>query len=140
MRHVLCVFLMVGICLMLTACGVGRNKPRTKTSDKNIRIIDYSQLRALLDDPKLKPLLVDVRIHKAQFDAGHIPGAVHIPMPKLRASNKQISEAKLIIIYSADRLDSLSTASTKKLMRIGYKVMEYRGGFTDWQGQQGKGP
>jgi rhodanese-related sulfurtransferase len=118
-------------CLGLVGCASG-NSPLTTTSDKSVQILGYSAVRTLLDESKPRPVLVDVRIDKAAFDADHIPQAIHIPLHQLKSNDPRLSGAITIIVYSADSVDRLSTAATKKILRYGLSVYEFRGGLAEW--------
>jgi len=140
MRQTLVAIFMFGVCLPMLGCGANQNKPRTVTSDRHISIIDYDKLTTLLKDPKLKPVLVDVRIDKTAYESEHIPGAIHIPLQDLRADNPLLAGAPLVIVYSAGRSDSLSTAAAKKLLRYKMAVVEFRAGLSEWRRQQKMAP
>ena len=137
MRQICCVILMVVFSQWLAGCQ-SPDKPLTVTNDAMIGLVDYDRLTKLMAVPDPKPVLVDVRIHKTQFEAQHIPGAIHIPLHKLRADNPKLQAAPLVIVYSQSRADSLSTAAAKKLMRYGLSVVEYRAGMVEWSRQQQK--
>jgi len=119
-------------CLASTGCAAGSSSPQTKTSDKSVVIIGSSAVRKLLDESIPPPLLVDVRIDKSAFDAGHIPQAVHIPLHLLKDNDPRLVSATAIIVYSGDPNDRLSTAATKKLLRYKFLVFEFRGGLAEW--------
>ena len=85
-------------CLVSIGCAAGSSGPQTKTSDKSVVIIGYSAVRKLLDESIPAPLLVDVRIDKSAFDAGHIPRAVHIPLHLLKGNDPLLVSAPAIIV------------------------------------------
>jgi rhodanese-related sulfurtransferase len=72
-------------------------------------------------------LIVDVR-PKKEFAAGHLPGAVNIPLEELSGSG--LDAKKRIVVY--DRLPQRSRAAAKKLQEAGLKVKELSGGIPVW--------
>lgn len=85
-------------------------------------------------------LIVDVR-EPAEWEAGHIPGALHAPRgmiewyadPSYANHQSQLVEArdKNVVIQCASGGRSLLAAQS--LQRLGFKkVSSMKGGFTDW--------
>ncbi|MEX0887005.1 MAG: rhodanese-like domain-containing protein [Phycisphaeraceae bacterium] len=114
--------------LSLAACNPGRH-----TSDRDLVILDASEIAFLLDEPG-RVVLVDVR-PREQYEAGHLPGAVHMPLPAMIAEDEQLAEARAIVVYGQGDGSRLAAAGAKKLMRLGYEdVAEFRGGVEAWDG------
>ena len=125
---------------LLDGCGP------PKVSDQAVQNLLYPQLTEMLADSKRAPVLVDVRTPR-RFAAGHIPGAVNIPLKELRAAHPQLAGKGPIIVYSrglsraTDIDDGLSLASAKKLIAAGYdadRVFDFRGGIDYWSKQGGQ--
>ena len=131
LRLCLSVMLLSGAMLWMTGC---QTKPRT--SDRLVQVIDYEKFDRLYSEKKTRDglVLVDVRNVKA-YKAGHIPGAINIPLPDIGIGDARLAKAKRIVVYSAGWMDYLSRAGAKKLMALGYEnVMEFREGLEGWQG------
>ena len=74
--------------------------------------------------------LLDVRSAE-DFEIGHIPGAVNIPLPQLRSRLKEIPKDKKIAVYC--KVGMTSYLATRILMQNGFKkVYNLSGGWTTW--------
>jgi rhodanese-related sulfurtransferase len=78
---------------------------------------------------------IDVR-KKADYEAGHIPGAKNIPLDSFTsdALSAVVNKKQQVIFYcNGIRCDASSTA-TKKALEWGWtSVYYYRSGFPDWK-------
>src|SRR2546423_10786717 len=77
--------------------------------------------------------LADVR-EKDEWDAGHIPGAVHVPKSYLEqwAEDRLPDKSKKTILYCAGGVRSAMAADT--LAKLGYTdVVSMSGGFNRWK-------
>ena len=75
-------------------------------------------------------LLVDVR-ERSEWDAGHAPGAVHIPYEELRERTHELPLDRPIVMYCASGIRSSLAASI--LESAGRSAANVRGGFTAWR-------
>jgi phage shock protein E len=76
-------------------------------------------------------LLVDVRT-KAEFDAGHIDGAINIPVEDIQsdaASFSSLDKARPIVVYC--RRGVRAGAASQILCAAGYKVYDL-GAMSNW--------
>ena len=107
-----------------------------KTSDTHVKTVSYAQLVDMLNQSAKDPtVLVDVRPEE-RFGTGHIPGAVNIPLPRIKSGDPRLAEAKNIVVYAGGWTDDLSIAGAKRLLALGYKnVFEFRGGIELWQSE-----
>ena len=98
-----------------------------------------SDLIEMQNNPKTGPIvLVDAR-QPSKFAQGHIPGAVNIFLPDLRASDSRLAGARAIVVYGNGWQDDLSRAAAKRLIRLRYNaIYEFRGGMEVWQAEGGK--
>jgi hydroxyacylglutathione hydrolase len=93
---------------------------------------------ARMTGAELAPLLargevtvVDVR-NRSEWDAGHLPGAIHIPGGHLEARLAEIPRDKPIVVQCQSGARSAIAASV--LHRLGrHDVTNLVGGITDWQ-------
>lgn len=120
--------------LLLPLAGCENNKTR---KDDVLVLNTTEKFNALLNNGKQNTLLIDVR-KPADFETGHIAGAINIPVAELYAGDMRLSKAKNIIVYSHgwqyQQPDRLSWAAATKLLTLGYKnVYDYRGGALQWQ-------
>lgn len=79
-------------------------------------------------------VIVDVRSQK-EYDAGHIPGAVCIPVDEIRRTPPEQlpNPAQQIFVYC--RSGARSRKAAKKLARLGYTNVFEMGGISTWEGQ-----
>lgn len=77
------------------------------------------------------PLVLDVRTRE-EFDAGHIPGAVHVPHTEVAKRLDLFSAAREIAIYC--RVGPRARAAEQALRAAGLtRLLHVEGGFTAWQ-------
>ena len=77
-----------------------------------------------------RPLLViDVR-QRQRYEAGHVPGALHIPLAKLEAALPELPKDRPIVTYCGGGTSGIRAANL--LLEHGFdaRVME---GFSAWQ-------
>jgi molybdopterin/thiamine biosynthesis adenylyltransferase/rhodanese-related sulfurtransferase len=96
-----------------------------------VREIDVERARELLESSE-PPVLVDVR-GENEWNQGHIPGAVLIPLPEVgdRIDEAASDRANPVILYCAT--GNRSARAAKTLEELGYEdVVSLDGGFTAW--------
>lgn len=77
-------------------------------------------------------VLLDVR-GPAQFAAGHIPGAIHLPHGKIVAAKlAAYPAATLFVTYCAGPHCNGATRAAIRLARLGHPVKTMPGGITGW--------
>ena len=108
--------------LLLTGCG----KPAA----------EYRKITP--DEAKEKMVegvvILDVRT-QAEFDEGHIPGAILLPDTELSSRADQLlpDKGQTILVYC--RSGRRSAASAKALAELGYTSVYDFGGIQDWTGE-----
>ncbi len=124
-------FPVIAFCLLfLAGCDTA---PRT--SDKDLQHVDYRQLKEWIAAATDKrPLaLVDTR-NRAQYEAGHLPGAINIPLGELHVSDSRFRNADKIVCYHESFTGLYADLAAKKLIAGGiYNVFSYGGGYMDWK-------
>ena len=98
------------------------------------REIDTSELAARLGGAE-PPLVAEV-LGPQYFDAGHLPGAVNLPLEGFadRAQRALPNKAAEIVVYCASVTCQNSDIAARKLMSLGYRnVRLYRGGKAAWK-------
>lgn len=73
--------------------------------------------------------LLDVREHD-EWDAGHAPGARHIPLSELGARAGEVPQAELI--YVVCRSGVRSARAAQALAGAGWRAVNVAGGMQDW--------
>jgi rhodanese-related sulfurtransferase len=74
--------------------------------------------------------LVDVRTDH-EWEAGHIPGAVHIELPQLASRVDEIDRDRPVIFYC--RSDNRSDMAAAALGEAGYDTAKLAEGATGWE-------
>ena len=81
---------------------------------------------------KDKLVVLDVRPQE-EYEAGHIPGAVSIPLGELKKRVKELPKSKQIVAYCRGPLCALAPEATRYLKTRGYKVKRLTDGAPDWE-------
>jgi sulfur-carrier protein adenylyltransferase/sulfurtransferase len=93
--------------------------------------IDATQARDRIESGE--PVVVDVR-EQAEWDEGHIPGAVHVPRGHLESRIERLAPdpSRPVVTYCS--AGNRSAFAAKTLSELGYEdVVSLAGGFTDWK-------
>lgn len=75
-------------------------------------------------------LLLDVR-EQDEWDAGHMPGSIHIPMRELGARQAELPTDRTIVCVC--RSGSRSGMVTRALAEAGYSAENLEGGLQAWE-------
>jgi rhodanese-related sulfurtransferase len=81
---------------------------------------------------KEKLVVLDVRPNE-EFEAGHIPGAISIPLEELKKRVRELPKSKEIVAYCRGPLCALAPEATRYLRSKGYKVKRLGEGAPDWE-------
>ncbi len=92
--------------------------------------VDVEQARALVDEGAL---LLDVR-EDSEFERGHAPGALHIPLAEVPDHLEDLPRDRQIVAVC--RSGGRSSRAGKFLIEQGFDVVNLEGGMTAWA-QQG---
>lgn len=94
---------------------------------KPVPLISAVEIRKNASDPAMT--IVDLR-PASEYAAGHIPGALSVPLEELDQRINEIPISKDIAVY--DRTSSRSSAGAQKLAQAGFRVKEIPGGILSW--------
>ncbi|MCA9150264.1 MAG: FAD-dependent oxidoreductase [Planctomycetales bacterium] len=89
-------------------------------------VVNVSQLE---ETPFADAFLLDVRT-PAEFAAGHLPGAVNIPVDELRGRLSELPQQQSIIAYC--KVGQRGYIATRILKQHGFSVHNLSGGYTTW--------
>lgn len=93
--------------------------------------LGIKQLPARDLDQKKGVMLIDTRTTK-EYLAGHIPGAVHIPLTEIGTKAKKIKKDKEVVVYCQN--GNRSIWAIKRLMGMGYtNLWNLKGGYRAWK-------
>lgn len=91
-------------------------------------LVDAAGARALLSEGAVP---VDVR-ERDEYEAGHIPGAIHIPLGKLRDKAWELPSGRPLLVYCA--AGERASTGLSLLSALGFEdVANLQGGFGAWQ-------
>lgn len=74
--------------------------------------------------------LVDVRADH-EWEAGRIPGAVHVPLAELNERTGEIDQDRPVVLYC--RGGTRSTMAAEALTAAGYDAAKLTGGIVGWE-------
>jgi rhodanese-related sulfurtransferase len=110
---------LLGGFLLAAGCATARNYS------------DPDSLRRLIADRTEPYILVDVRT-VGEFDRGHIPTAINIPVTEISEKPPTPDRNALIIVYCASGMRSATAA--RRLQALGFTHVVDFGGISRWKG------
>ncbi len=85
---------------------------------------------ALLPDPLPQGLAVlDVR-EPVEWEHGHIPGAVHVPLSELSTRTQDLPEGEVLVVC---RVGGRSAQVVAWLDQAGHRAVNLHGGMIEWE-------
>lgn len=109
-------------------------KSQTKMGNLSFKIISGEELFNLLNDDQM--IIIDAR-QQLEFELGHIPGALNIPIDKFEVEYTKFSDLlkqyNSIVTYCSEMSCTDSELMAQKLIDMGYTtVLVYKGGYDEW--------
>jgi rhodanese-related sulfurtransferase len=98
---------------------------------KSGKSLNSSELVRIINNDEA--VVVDVR-SAAEFEAGHIHGALSIPHQKLASRIAELEKHREKVIVLVDKIGQHSGAAGKKLSSEAFNVRRLSGGISEWQG------
>ncbi len=123
--QIIAFIFLAGIGLLLTACS---STAVVETPIAVSQLIRPSEYQEVFADPE-SHLLIDVRTPE-EFNAGHIAGAVNIPVESLASRLDEVPANEPIVVYC--RSGNRSATAAGILTGAGYKPVYDLGGILDW--------
>lgn len=120
MKIVLKTLVVIIIGLFVVGCS------NEETTTGTMGTITTDEVKEILDNKNENYVLIDVR-EDDEFNQGHIPGAVNIPLGNIDSIT--YSTSRTIIVYC--RSGNRSNQAAIKLKNMGYNVKDM-GGILDW--------
>ncbi|MFO0858623.1 MAG: rhodanese-like domain-containing protein [Phycisphaerales bacterium] len=128
------VIALIGLVLTLVGC-------QNTVSDAKIVYMDVAKAKERLSKESARKdiAVLDAR-SKAEYDAGHIPGAVYmtpaaLPVAEGKTGSGEVVlvDKDLILIYGSDAGSQLPRAMAKRLLLLSYDdVYVLQGGMREW--------
>ena len=76
--------------------------------------------------------VLDVRPPE-EFEAGHLPGAINIPLNQLEERLKQLSRDSEVVAYCRGPYCVLAFEAVARLRELGYQARRLENGFPEWK-------
>jgi len=92
--------------------------------------VTFQELRRLMREDDVT--LVDVR-PTDEYEAGHIPGAVSLPVSDLRRRLRELPKHREVIAYCRGRYCVYSLDAVTVLRKLGYRARRAQEGWPDWK-------
>ena len=92
--------------------------------------VTFNELRRLMREGGVT--VVDVRPAE-EYDAGHIPGALSVPVSELKRRLREIPKRKEVIAYCRGRYCVYSLEAVTLLRKHGYRARRAHEGLPDWR-------
>lgn len=83
---------------------------------------------------KANAVLLDVR-PRQEFDAGHLKGAINIPIEELRRRLEELPRDRQVITYCRGEFCVFADEAAEILRSKGYDVVRLEGGWPEWQSE-----
>lgn len=80
-------------------------------------------------------VVIDVRPAQ-EFDAGHIPGAINVPMESLPRRLKQLPKNQEVVAYCRGPYCMLAFEAVEALRKKGYRARRLEDGFPEWKAER----
>ena len=120
MKIVLKTLVIIIIGLFIVGCS------NEETTTGTMGTITTEEVKEILDNKNENYVLIDVR-EDDEFNEGHIPGAVNIPLGNI--TSVDYSKDKTLIVYC--KSGNRSNEAAIKLKNMGYNVKDM-GGILNW--------
>lgn len=92
--------------------------------------ITLDQFRERMDHGGIT--IIDVRPHE-EYDAGHIDGAISVPIDEINGYLKQITNDEQIVAYCRGPYCVYATQAVELLRSKGYKAIRLEAGLHEWR-------
>ena len=99
-------------------------------SRDELQPVSLRELRRLIRDAEVT--VVDVRPPE-EYEAGHIPGALSIPVPELKRRMREIPKGREVIAYCRGRYCVYSLEAVSVLRKHGFRARRADEGLPDWK-------
>ncbi|PWT78191.1 MAG: ArsR family transcriptional regulator [Bacteroidetes bacterium] len=94
--------------------------------------VQLNELLSMIESNKV--ILIDFRPEK-EYNAGHIPKALNIPLDQLSRRMAELKKSKQYIAYCRGPFCVLADEAVQRLTEHGFKIRRLDDGFPDWKVQ-----
>jgi rhodanese-related sulfurtransferase len=95
-----------------------------------LEAVTLKELRRLIRDENIT--VVDVRPSE-EYEAGHIPGALSVPVPNLKRRLRELPKGREVIAYCRGQYCVYSLEAVTLLRQHGYRARRAHEGLPDWK-------
>lgn len=113
----------------ITGCKIAEGEKEEKIEISGFKVITPEEVYEIIKNKK-DYIILDVRT-QGEYDAGHIEGAILIPILELEERLNELPKDKPIIVYCNSGVRS--NAAAKMLTDKGFRNIYDMGGISDWQ-------
>jgi rhodanese-related sulfurtransferase len=106
---------------------------RQREDNKSRDAVSLDELESMINGKNV--MLLDVRPSN-EYDAGHISGAMSVPMNVLMEKLKELPQEKEIVAYCRGPFCVLADEAVKILSEKGYKIRRLGDGYPEWKIRQ----
>lgn len=92
--------------------------------------VTFKELRRLVREQDVT--IIDVRPPE-EYEAGHIPGALSVPVPELKRRLRELPKDREVIAYCRGRYCVYSLDAVTLLRKHGYRARRAHEGLPDWK-------
>jgi len=120
----LTIWLMLSFCFAVVSAGFAAEETR-------VHWIDLNQMKKIIEEQA--PVIVDLRTPR-EFEQGHIPGAVNVPVDDLRANRALLDAYKDQPVLLYCRTVNRTGRALWLLEGLGFKMIyALNGGYADYR-------
>jgi rhodanese-related sulfurtransferase/DNA-binding transcriptional ArsR family regulator len=101
-------------------------------NENDLRPVNHQELNALLKSGEA--LVIDVRPPE-EYEAGHIPGAINVPLETLPRRLADFPRRKEVVAYCRGPYCMLAVEAVKRLRNRGYRARRLEDGFPEWKAE-----
>lgn len=128
----------VAILLTVVSWTIVSSGCSPKISDSSLDLVGYTAVTETIDRER-DLIIIDART-ESEYLAGHIPGALHLPLSKLdeRNAKQRFDDYDTIIVYGENPGSALAKAMAKRLLLLGVDdVVYFEDGFAEYKRRGG---
>lgn len=97
-----------------------------------LQALELQELERRISEENADLILIDVR-PTAEYEAGHFPGAISVPLRDLESQLQQFSKSKPIIAYCRGRYCVMSRDAVNLLQKHGFQASRLKEGVVEFK-------
>jgi rhodanese-related sulfurtransferase/DNA-binding transcriptional ArsR family regulator len=103
------------------------------TEQNGLTPVTHDELMALVQNGE--GVVIDVR-PAAEYEAGHIPGAVNLPLESLSKCLTELPRQRKVVAYCRGPYCMLAVEAVKQLRLHGFRARRLQDGFPEWKAEK----